>query len=289
MSPAFHNPDFEAMPREKLHELQEKRLRDIVGYAFDANPVIRGKLAAAGFGGGSEVSLDTLARLPMMDKEDLRAHYPMGLACVDAREVAEMHMSSGSTGTPICMPYTPADLAQWGECMARCYRMAGAEPGDAVQITPSFGLFNGGFGFYHGARALGLFVVPTGAGNTPRQIRVAQDFRTRILTAVVSYGIRVMEVLEEQKAALPDLHIGIFGAESFSASMKRKIAARAGHRGVRHLRHDRDRRRGHAGHGLPRPQRHPRVGGPLHRGGGGPRHAPARRGRANWANWWSPR
>lgn len=228
MSPAFHNPDFEAMPREKLHELQEKRLRDIVGYAFDANPVIRGKLAAAGFGSGSEVSLDTLARLPMMDKEYLRAHYPLGLACVDAREVAEIHMSSGSTGTPICMPYTPADLAQWGECMARCYRMAGAEPGDAVQITPSFGLFNGGFGFYHGARALGLLVVPTGAGNTPRQIRVAQDFRTRILTAVVSYGIRVMEVLEEQKAALPDLRIGIFGAESFSASMKRKIAAGLG-------------------------------------------------------------
>ena len=48
------------------------------------------------------------------------------------------------------------------ECMARCLVMAGARPGDPVQITPSFGLFNGGFGFYHGARKAGMFVIPTG-------------------------------------------------------------------------------------------------------------------------------
>jgi phenylacetate-CoA ligase len=102
--------------------------------------------------------------------------------------------------------------------------MAGAVRGDVVQITPSFGLFNGGFGMFHGARRAGLFVVPTGAGNTARQLRLAQDFRTRILTGVVSYGIRVMEVLEEEKSRLPDLEIGIFGAEVFSDSMKAGIA-----------------------------------------------------------------
>jgi phenylacetate-CoA ligase len=107
--------------------------------------------------------------------------------------------------------------------MARCYRMAGVETGDVLQITPSFGLFNGGFGFYHGARALGLFVLPTGAGNTARQIRLARDFGTRALTGVVSYGIRIMELLEEQGGELPDLKIGIFGSETFSDSMKQKL------------------------------------------------------------------
>jgi len=132
-------------------------------------------------------------------------------------------MSSGSTGTPVVMPYTLADLDQWADCMARCLIMAGARAGDPIQITPSFGLFNGGFGFYHGARKAGLFVIPTGAGNTSRQIRLARDFKTRILAGVVSYGIRIMEVLEEEKGTLPDLKIGIFGAEIFSPSMKQKI------------------------------------------------------------------
>ena len=132
-------------------------------------------------------------------------------------------MSSGSTGTPVVMPYTEGDLAQWSECMARCYAMAGALPTDVVQITPSFGLFNGGFGMYHGARRYGLFVVPTGAGNTARQIRLAKDFGTRVFTGVVSYGIRLMEEMEESKTKLPNLKIGIFGAESFSDGMKEKL------------------------------------------------------------------
>ena len=97
-----------------------------------------------------------------------------------------------------------------------------------MQITPSFGLFNGGFGFYHGAQQAGLFVIPTGAGNTPRQIKLMKDFSTRVLTGVVSYGVRIMEVLAEQKESLPDLKIGMFGAEAFSESMKKKLAGALG-------------------------------------------------------------
>jgi phenylacetate-CoA ligase len=102
--------------------------------------------------------------------------------------------------------------------------MAGAQPGDPTQITPSFGLFNGGFGMYHGAREAGLFIIPAGAGNTTRQIRLAKDFSTRVLTGVVSYGIRIMEVMQEMKETLPKLEIGIFGAEVFSDSLKQKIS-----------------------------------------------------------------
>jgi phenylacetate-CoA ligase len=134
-----------------------------------------------------------------------------------------MHMSSGSTGSPVVMAYTDSDLDQWAECMARCYRMAGLEQSDGIQITPSFGLFNGGFGFYHGARKAGQFIVPAGSGNTPRQIKLMNDLKVKGLMGVVSYGIRIMEVLAEQKVEIPSLRIGIFGAEAFSDSLKEKI------------------------------------------------------------------
>jgi phenylacetate-CoA ligase len=45
---------------------------------------------------------------------------------------------------------------------------------------------------------------------------------------VVSYGIRIMEVLTELKEELPDLKIGIFGAEIFTESMKKKMEAGLG-------------------------------------------------------------
>jgi phenylacetate-CoA ligase len=101
--------------------------------------------------------------------------------------------------------------------------MSGLEPGDTMQITPSFGLFNGGFGFYHGARKAGMFVIPAGAGNTPRQIQLLNDFQVKGLMGVVSYGIRIMEVLQEQGGDLPHLKVGIFGAETFSDRMRERI------------------------------------------------------------------
>jgi phenylacetate-CoA ligase len=224
----FQNEKMETAPQKDIRELQTRRLKEIVKHVYSSNALYRKSFDAHGVTPDDIKSVDDVTKLPLMNKDLLRESYPLGLSCVDRKKVIEMHMSSGSTGTPVVMPYTIGDLNQWAECMARCYRMAGAVPGDAAQITPLFGLFNGGFGMYHGARAANLFVIPAGPGNTARQIRLAKDFKTRVLTGVVSYGIRLMEVMEEMNESLPDLDIGIFGAEVFSDSMKEKISSGLG-------------------------------------------------------------
>jgi phenylacetate-CoA ligase len=221
----FHNESMETASRESIHEMQSRRLRSIVGHVYESNAVYRRLFDEKGIRPEDIRTAEDVVRLPFTGKDILRESYPLKMACVPRDQIVEMHMSSGSTGTPVVMPYTRSDLDQWAECMARCYRMSGAKPGDATQITPLFGLFNGGFGMYHGARAAGLFVIPAGPGNTARQIRLARDLRTRVFTGVVSYGIRLMEVLAEEKESLPELEIGIFGAEVFSDSMKKKISS----------------------------------------------------------------
>ena len=219
----YHDEAAETMPRAQLEDLQNRRLKAIVRHAMAGNAWYRERFEAAGIDPETFRGLEDLGKLPFMSKKDFREQYPLGMCCVPKESLAEMHMSSGSTGTPVVMPYTKADLAQWAGCMARCYRMAGAQPGDTCQITPGFGLFNGGFGFYHGAQAAGLFVVPTGSGNTQRQVTLARDFHTRVLGSVVSYSLRIIEVMEQMSVKLPDLKIGIFGAESFSDEMKKRI------------------------------------------------------------------
>ena len=49
---------------------------------------------------------DDIVKLPMTNKDILRESYPLGLSCVPREKIVEMHMSSGSTGTPVVMPYT---------------------------------------------------------------------------------------------------------------------------------------------------------------------------------------
>lgn len=219
----YWNQKAETMSRDELASLQLQRLKELVQRVHANSPFYRAKMDKAGVKPGDIELIEDIRSLPFINKEDFRLAYPMEMLCVNRSELREMHMSSGSTGSPVVMAYTQADLDQWAECMARCYRMSGLQQSDGIQITPSFGLFNGGFGFYHGARKAGQFIIPAGAGNTPRQIKLMNDFKIKGLMGVVSYATRIMEVLQTQKLEIPSLKIGMFGAETFSDSMREKI------------------------------------------------------------------
>jgi len=224
----FWNPRAETMSADERAAVQWAGLKRTVGHVWANSPFYRARLAAAGLAPDGIRGLEDIARLPFTTKDDFREQYPLGLLCVPRGSLREMHMSSGSTGVPVVMAYTEADIGQWAECMARCYRMAGLRAGDAIQITPTFGLFNGGFGFYHGARLAGLFAIPASSGNTPRQVMLMRDFGVRGLMGVVSYAARIIEELDAKGVALPDLRVGIFGAESFSDAMRRRVETRLG-------------------------------------------------------------
>jgi phenylacetate-CoA ligase len=225
----YFNSLAETMSADELKSHQERLFLEMLRRVLTRNDYYRKRFAASGLTQPEDFStIEHLSKLPTLSKEDFRQTYPLGMCCVGNDEIREMHMSSGSTGSPVVMPYNNADLEQWAECMARCYVMAGSVSGNPVQITPSFGLFNGGFGMYHGARKAELFIIPTGSGNTERQVRLAKDFSTKILCGVVSYTIRILEVMQEMKIELPCLKIGIFGAESFSDGMRKRIESELG-------------------------------------------------------------
>ena len=225
------NREKETLSRDEYLKLQLEGLKKSLARVW-TNEFYRSRLEKGGVGSPDDVkSLDDLAKLPFFTKEDFREAYPLKMSCVDRKELLEFHMSSGSTGTPVVMAYTKGDLLQWAECMARCYAMAGLEKGDAFQIIPTFGLFNGGFGFYHGARKAGLFTVPASSGNTERQIRLMKDFRSKGFASVVSYVPRLIEKLDacpEGERDLPYLKVGIFGSETFSDETRKRIESRLG-------------------------------------------------------------
>ena len=224
----YWNERLETMSRDELTALQGERLQALAARVYQCNAWYREAFDRHGVKPGDIKCAADITKLPFTNKDSFRLTYPLGLACVDNRELREFHMSSGSTGTPVVMAYTNSDLEQWAECMARCYRMAGMYPGDSLQITPTFGLFNGGFGFFHGARKAELFICPASSGNTPRQIKLLNDFQIKGIGCVVSYMLRIMEVAEEQNVEFPHLKIGIFGAETFSDKIRHKIESTLG-------------------------------------------------------------
>ncbi len=175
-------------------------------------------------------SLEDLENFPFLTKEDLRQNYPFGLACGQQCEFVRFHMSSGTTGTPVVNPYTPNDVEQWGEIMARCLSAAGLNYTDVLQVTPSFGLFNGGFGFHYGAEKIGCFVVPIGPGRSLLQLKFLKDFKTTAIAGIASYPLRLIEIAKEEGFDFREtnLRVGIFGAEVWSQEMRRYIEREMG-------------------------------------------------------------
>ena len=225
----FWNREIETMSRDALEALQLKGLQKTLRRVW-ACDWWRDLLHKRGMSDPQDVkSLDDLRNLPFLTKEDFREAYPLKMSTVDRKELLEFHMSSGSTGTPVVMAYTKNDLNQWADTMARCFTMAGLEAGDAFQIMPTFGLFNGGFGCYHGCRKAGLFCVPASSGNTERQIKLMRDFHVKGFCSVVSYVPRIIEKLDADASGnhdVPSLRVGVFGSETFSDEMRKKIEKR---------------------------------------------------------------
>jgi phenylacetate-CoA ligase len=222
MGAAMWEPEAEARPREALERETVEGMRRTLGHAL-INPAWRRRLGSVE--PGDIRSAADWGRLPFLTKDELRDAYPFGLACAEPERVLRVHMSSGTTGNPVVNPFTRADVEQWAAVMARCYTVAGVGARDVVQITPSFGLFTGGFGFHYGAERIGAMVVPIGAGRTSLQLQLMRDLGTTVLAAISTYPLRILEVAREERFDLGSLklRVAILGSEMWSDDLRRLI------------------------------------------------------------------
>lgn len=168
-------------------------------------------------------------KLPFTWKGDLREAYPLGLKAVPDEQIVRIHSSSGTTGTPVIIPYTKKDVDDWALMFARCYEMAGVTNLDRIHITPGYGLWTAGIGFQLGAERLGAMTIPMGPGNTDKQLRMMMDMESTVLCATSSYALLLAE--EIAKRGIKDrikLRKGIIGSERWGEKMRRRIADELG-------------------------------------------------------------
>lgn len=168
-------------------------------------------------------------QLPFSEKDDLRNAYPLGLQAVPDEEVVRIHSSSGTTGTPVIIPYTQQDVTDWAIQFARCYETAGITNKDRIQITPGYGLWTAGIGFQLGAERLGAMAIPMGPGNTEKQLKMMQDLGSTVLAATSSYALLLAEEIAER--GIRDklkLRKGVIGSERWGDKMRARIANELG-------------------------------------------------------------
>ncbi|MFG6191279.1 phenylacetate--CoA ligase PaaK [Nonomuraea sp. JJY05] len=218
----------ERVSRDELMSIQLERLQRTLTHAYQHVPIYRQKFDQAGVHPSDCKELADLAKFPFTTKQDLRDSYPFGMFAVPREQVARIHASSGTTGTPTVVGYTRHDLDVWAEVMARSIRASGGRPGDLVHVAYGYGLFTGGLGAHYGAERLGCTVVPVSGGMTPRQVRLITDFRPDIVMVTPSYMLALLDEFERQglDPRASSLRIGIFGAEPWTERMRAELEDR---------------------------------------------------------------
>lgn len=209
---------------EALFSAQAEGLRQVITNVYQNSPFYRDKFDQAGIKPDEIKTFADLDKIPFTTKNELRNGYPLGLMAVPEEKVVRIHSSSGTTGKPIIVPYTRNDVKIWAEMMARCLQMTGVTDRDRVQVTPGYGLWTAGIGFQAGVETLGAMAIPTGPGNTEKQLELMVDLGTTVLIGTSSYGLLLAE--EIHRRGLRDqikLRIGIFGSERWSDKMRHRI------------------------------------------------------------------
>ena len=226
----YLHPEMETLSRPEIERLQLERLQQTVRRCMHS-PFYKQRFEANGLVPEDIRSLADLQKIPFTTKQDLRDHYPFGLAAVPLDKVVRLHSSSGTTGTPTVILHTQRDLDEWANAVARCLHMVGLRKGDIFQNSSGYGMFTGGLGFQYGAERLGMLTVPAAAGNTKRQIKFITDFGTTALHAIPSYAGRLYEVMEEMgidPKRDTKLRTLIIGAEPHSDEQRKRIEAMLG-------------------------------------------------------------
>lgn len=221
-------PEYEIMGRDELEQLKLERLQSTLHRVYLNVPFYRKKFDELGIDPDDVTSLEDLRRLPLTAKDDLRDNYPYGLFAVPLREVVRIHASSGTTGTSTVVGYTKNDIKTWSNLVARVLSAGGITKDDVVQIAFGYGLFTGGFGLHYGAERIGASVIPISSGNTRRQVKIMQDFKTTALICTPSYALLIADTLQEMGISVNSLSLkyGLFGAEPWSDGMRQEIQER---------------------------------------------------------------
>jgi len=222
----FRDRGIETLQRADLEQLQLGRLQALVARVQERVPLYRERLARAGVTAESIKSLGDLRRLPFTTSADLRDSYPTGLLAIGMDETLRLHTSSGTTGRPKALFFSPRDVDNAAELCARSFTATGLTARDVFQNMMTYGLFTGALVAHYGAEKVGCLVIPAGPGNSEKQLQLMQDFGTTAMHLTPSFALYFADFLDAKGAdarAPLKLRRAFVGAEPYSVETRDKI------------------------------------------------------------------
>ena len=194
----YWNPATETMPRDRLRELQWRKLQTQLSQAYDGSLFWRARMDGAGFAPDSIRSIeDYQARMPLLKREEITGAEsvapPYGtLPSVDPALAIRHHQTSGTSGAlPVRAFDTARDWAWAADMWCTGLYGMGIRAGDRAAVAFGYGMFIGFWGLHYALEKIGCMTIPTGSFDSEKRIHLLLDQKITVVACTPTYALRL--------------------------------------------------------------------------------------------------
>lgn len=230
---------FACRPRAAIDAHQDQLFMRCVERAWQI-PFYQRLWGARGLSRADIQSLGDIGKLPVFGKTELMQsiaeHPPYGdyhgwdRWPIEQRPVTVIHTTSGTTGRPQVVLFSPKSREVQALLVARCWRMQGLKPQDVLHSVYGHGMINGG----HFVREAALhytnnLFLSAGTGKETRsatQIELMRDLRVTVIVGFVDY-IRQLADTAREMDVLPGRDLAVRAIFGHVGRESRAVLSRA--------------------------------------------------------------
>ncbi|MEI6072413.1 MAG: AMP-binding protein [Verrucomicrobiae bacterium] len=179
---------------EEISAVRQRLLREHLDYCRRNSPFYRDLLAGIA---PEAVTFESLANLPLTDKEDFSARNAEFLA-VPPDRIVDIVLSSGTTGLPNSVMYSEHDLRRLAHNEALSLAACGVTRDDTALLTCTMDrCFVAGLAYQTGLRQIGAAVIRSGASTLANQGDLIRRLNPTVLVGVPTFLRKLGRFLAE--------------------------------------------------------------------------------------------
>lgn len=218
----------DAMSVEDIREYQNQRLRILLHDRGRLSPFYRRKFAEAGIDPGTVNTVADLQRLPFTEKRELRGE-PWALATVPADQIAQTHVSTGTTGGELIYTHFTLEDLYRNEVCAHMPHLLPLEPCDILINALPYEMSVSGHAFHRSLQLTAQpLVMPAGKGGVysepERTLKVASELGATAIMTTPTYAAYLAE--EARRLRLQsaiDLRLLLLTGEGCSETFRARL------------------------------------------------------------------
>jgi len=203
-------PRLETLPREEFAKKQLRLFRKQMKYVMEKSPFYQKKFKEAGITPGDIKRLEDMSRVPFTTKQELlksQEEHPIfgDFPCIPAEAATRVFQTSGTTGTPLKVPYSKKDWFQ------TCYEQFsyflygyGLESRDVVFFPFMYGLFIAWWGIQAAMEQHQVTIVPGGGQTSETRLRSIIDWNATVVCGTPTYILFLGELAKKIGIDLPN-------------------------------------------------------------------------------------